>query len=556
MAEAVTEMVIPGTYIDVRAEGLIAVSGISTGNIGIVGTAARGPVDEPIILSSLPEAFETFGEPDAWQGGSADELTLVRALEQVFSNGGSTVYAVRTSASGGAAAAAARRALPDATGTVVTLTALTPGTWGHEVRVQVRAASANAFVERRAQTVPEPVVVQPLHANIAASPRNNVRLTRVATGQTFRLELRTSGAPSRGVARVQADGALSFHADDQPVAGDTLVASYEVSASACRDVQVEYGPLRETYTVADATDLARDIAAASGLVAATIAAGADPRLPDVMTTALPLEGGSNGEGATPAQYSASLALLDTEPVNIVVLAGQPFGDAAAALAAHAETTENAGRERLTVVGADSDTASQVAANADEVADDRVILVAPGIRVVDRASGNAASLPPAYAAAAIAGLLASLAVHVSPTNKSVRVLGLTRDYNDGEVKNLLNNRVLVLDKKAGYRVVKGISTDDAAFRQISVRRIVDYAKEGVRRATLPYIGRLNNARVRSAMQGTLNGFLSQMVVDEQLTEFQLEVSATREQEVAGIAQVVLYLKPTFSIDYVRVIMNLA
>ena len=59
-----------------------------------------------------------------------------------------------------------------------------------------------------------------------------------------------------------------------------------------------------------------------------------------------------------------------------------------------------------------------------------------------------------------------------------------------------------------------------------------------------------------MQSTLNGFLSQMVVDEQLTEFTLEVSATRDQEINGIAMVTMNLKPTFSIDFVRVIMNLS
>ena len=59
-----------------------------------------------------------------------------------------------------------------------------------------------------------------------------------------------------------------------------------------------------------------------------------------------------------------------------------------------------------------------------------------------------------------------------------------------------------------------------------------------------------------MQSTLNGFLSQMVVDEQLTEFSLAVTATRAQEINGIAMVTMNLKPTFSIDFVRVIMNLS
>ncbi len=552
MAESITEMIIPGTYIDVRAEGLIGVSGIATGNVGIVGTASKGEVDSVTILSSFSEAREIFGDYDAWIDGKSNELTLVRALQQAFSNGASTVYAVRTARS---SASASSRSLPDTTGNVVTLTALTKGTWGDTITVQVKGASQNGFVEKRSQDVTEDPLL-PLHTNIAESPRNVIKLKKGDTGQIFRLNMATTGSPAKGKARVDTGtGAITFHADDTPENGDTLVASYEIQESACRDIELTYKNIKETYTVADATDIKRDIDAASTLVTAAIETGADPRLPDAMTTALPLEGGANGETAGTSQYTLSLANLDSQPVNLVVLAGLGFSDAAAALAAHAETTENAGKERLTFVGANEDSASAVAANADEIADDRVVLTAPGIKADDLTSGKKVNLPPAYTAAAVAGLTASLAVQVSPTNKTLKIPGITTDYNDGKIKNLLNNRVLVVEKKAGYRVVKGITTDTGAFKQISIRRIVDYAKEGVRRATLPYIGKLNNARVRGAMYGTLNGFLSQMLLDEQLTDFKLEVTATREQEINGIALVTLYLQPTFSIDYVKVIMNL-
>jgi hypothetical protein len=198
----------------------------------------------------------------------------------------------------------------------------------------------------------------------------------------------------------------------------------------------------------------------------------------------------------------------------------------------------------------------VAANADSVADDRLVLVAPGIKANDLAKGATVSLPPAYSAAAVAGLIASLAVQVSPTNKTMKVAGITTDYNDGEIKKLIQSRVLVLEKKAGIRVMKGITTDTGAFRQISVRRIVDYAKAGTRLGSQPYIGKLNNARVRAALKATLNGFLADMVLNEALTEFTLEVTATREQEIAGVCLVTMYLKPTFSIDFIKVIMNLA
>src|SRR4051812_33008811 len=104
MAEAITEMVLPSTYIEVRAEGLIGVSGIVTGNVGVVGTASRGAIGEPVVLSTFTDARQIFGDYDPWAGGTASELTLVRALQQVFGNGGSTVYAVHTAAAGAAPA--------------------------------------------------------------------------------------------------------------------------------------------------------------------------------------------------------------------------------------------------------------------------------------------------------------------------------------------------------------------------------------------------------------------------------------------------------------------
>jgi tail sheath protein len=89
----------------------------------------------------------------------------------------------------------------------------------------------------------------------------------------------------------------------------------------------------------------------------------------------------------------------------------------------------------------------------------------------------------------------------------------------------------------------------------VRRIVDYAKDGVRRGADPYIGKLNNSRVRAALKATLDGFLSGMVLDEMLQAYKLDVSATRAQEINGICLVTLNLQPTFSIDFVKVIMTL-
>jgi hypothetical protein len=121
---------------------------------------------------------------------------------------------------------------------------------------------------------------------------------------------------------------------------------------------------------------------------------------------------------------------------------------------------------------------------------------------------------------------------------------------------VKSRVLALEQRQGFRIVKGITTStNTAWTQITTRRIVDYAKYGVRSAANSYIGLLNNDRVRGALRATINSFLAQMVTDEKLVSYELNVTATREQERQGIVQVTMTLRPTFSIDYIQVTMFL-
>src|SRR5439155_898590 len=161
------------------------------------------------------DARQMFGEYDEWAGGGESELTLVRALQQVFGNGASTIYSVRCASAG---VAGASRALLRTTDPVVTLSATTPGSWGGDVTANVK----------------------------------------------------------------------------------------------------------ETYTVVDATDIERDVGGGSTLVDVTVQTGQEDNLPDTMADPLPLTGGSNGEDADPSDYASALAILDDEPINVVVLAGQPF----------------------------------------------------------------------------------------------------------------------------------------------------------------------------------------------------------------------------------------
>jgi hypothetical protein len=553
-----TEMILPGTYIQVRPEGLIMPSSVSVNNVGVAGTAGKGPVDTPTLLSSYTQAREIFGDYDAWDPDNPEMLTLVRALEQIFTHGANTVWAVRI-ADGEAKAS---YLLSSDTGPCVRLEALSAGEWGNDIEVNVAAAETHSFVSDETQnggaalTLNYPPVVQ--------SARNRITQLIDADQRIRTLNLVYGGdTAGPGQVHVNADGTLTFAAGEEPAAADTVTASYVVDQSASAKVMLRYGLLEEVFTIANGNDLAADINNASVLATATADANA-AELPSNLADFMLFGTGTNtrGDNGTanidPSDYKAGLDTLMNENAHIMVAAGQSHTDIGADLTAHvaAASSDLNKRERIGVVG------SALGDNLDAIRghdlnSDRIVFVAPGIVATDAATGNRVTLPGAYTAAAVAGLLASNSPHVSPTNKRLPVVDLQHKYTNADLSQLVQSRVLVLQDRLGFKVVKGITTStNTAWHQITTRRIVDYAKFGVRSAADPFIGLLNNARVRGALKTSINSFLVQMLNDEMLIAFELDVSATREEEVRGIARVTVSLQPTFSIDFIVVTMFLS
>jgi hypothetical protein len=365
------------------------------------------------------------------------------------------------------------------------------------------------------------------------------------------------GNPAAGEVLVTTwDGTLTFAAGEAPnqANGDRLVASYLVDRANCVAVTLTYETLREAYTVPDGRLLVELVNGVSAL--------ADAQLDGTHGSNKPKDGlsayfgtgsnmpGNNGADAGRDEYAAGLESIANMLVNIVVLAGQDVKQMGSVLEGHLNATAQADLERIGVIGAPGTTLAQALGHT--AASDRMIVVAPGLCYPD-----GTRLPSAYTAAAVAGLISSLPVQASLTNKPLAIPGLDLSLNRGEQEQAIKRNLLTVVDKSGFRVLKGVTTqgEGQPFAAIPTRRIVDYAKYGVRSAANPYLGRLNNSRVRSAMQATLEAFLTRMVEDEALTGFELSVSATRAQEIAGEVAVVMTLQPTFSIDFIRVIMNL-
>lgn len=259
-------------------------------------------------------------------------------------------------------------------------------------------------------------------------------------------------------------------------------------------------------------------------------------------------------GADQDDFSAAFDELVKDDVNILVAPELPTADALAVLGPVLETAENNGKDVIAVVGSDADAVGDITDQTPT--NDRIIMTAPGIRAFDSAAGVQVTLEGTYSAAAVAGLLSTLSPQSSPTNKVLPgVIELSQRFSYGELQQLVQGRVMVLEQRQGVRVVRGLTTDDGAFTQVTTRRITDFAKAGIRRASGPFIGRLNNQRVRAALQGAIDGFLATMLGDEALTDYSVQVTATRQDEINGRAIVNAVIQPTFSIDFVAVTMVL-
>jgi Phage tail sheath C-terminal domain/Phage tail sheath protein subtilisin-like domain len=266
--------------------------------------------------------------------------------------------------------------------------------------------------------------------------------------------------------------------------------------------------------------------------------------------ARPLPLGAAAAQPTPADYTAAFTELLKDEVNILVAPQLSTTDAKTVLGGILEVAENNGRDAIAVIGSDAVTLATI--KAQIVDNDRIVMATPGIQAFDAVGKKSVALKGTYTAAAVAGLLSTLPPQFSPTNKFLPAVSqLSQRFGYGEIKDLLSSRFLVLEDRQGIRVVRGLTTESGAFKQITTRRIVDFAKAGIRQACDPFIGKLNNQRVRKAMQGAIDGFLTSMVQDEALTGYKLDVTATRADEIAGRAIVTAVLRPTFSIDFVAV-----
>jgi len=125
-----SEDIQPGVFVEEIPSDSRTITGVATSVTAFLGKASRGPVEQPVGLTSFGEFERVFGGVDVG-------LTLGYAVRDFFANGGGQAVVVRLYRTPDAAAAKATFDLDH-----LPLEAASEGGWGNQVQVRVDHRSA------------------------------------------------------------------------------------------------------------------------------------------------------------------------------------------------------------------------------------------------------------------------------------------------------------------------------------------------------------------------------------------------------------------------------
>jgi hypothetical protein len=327
-------------------------------------------------------------------------------------------------------------------------------------------------------------------------------------------------------------------------------------------VTVRYINLEERYWVLDGYDLIADINSDSVIVEAVAPDTSDQRDEYPIITPGGWQyfglgaGDAGANGATDVastDYETGLGVLANVGAHVITVAGRKDQATISKLVIHVNNATDQKRERIGVAGhgVGLDFADVLTSNG-AYNEKRLVWVTPGVLRTNPSDGNQETLPASYMAAYVAGWLAANDPSESILYKSLSVEGLETDYTENEVDQIVQRRMICASTltEGGTVWRESINTTiQTADREITVVRIVDYARMGLRSICNGFIGKKNLSSQRAAIQTVVESHLENMKNATMLVDsddaYSVEISAPD----AFTVQVVVTIRPVGTIKYI-------
>lgn len=301
----------PGVYIEEISSGVRTITGVATSIAAFVDYFKRGPMNRAVQLFNWGDFVREFGGLDAKSEASY-------AIQQFFLNGGGEAWAVRTASGTPAKATALIAATAGGGSAALTVSAISEGEWGRNLR-----ASVDAFGTKTSEfnlTISEFAVVGGASSLVNQEVFRNLSIDKTASNSAETIV----NDPDSGskLVRVTASGALPPLIDGTQ-SGDLSTFPTLTKASPQVDVTIgSDGPFAAKFSSKPAT-----LAAARAVLEAAIRAAAPDK---------------------PAFSGAMVAILNN---TLLVLAGPGGPGARVTFTANATDATSAGELKLTTATA-------------------------------------------------------------------------------------------------------------------------------------------------------------------------------------------------------------
>lgn len=545
-----SERVLPGVSIKELTEGLIAPGTPGAVAVKLVGTACKGPTDpQKFGPDELGRLKTVYGPPDPFRasegtasGTPSAELTLVRAAELLYGAGAPPGGVWVCRASDGTNYATGE-IIATTTTQAITMSANFTGAWYNNFQYKHLIGENAEGVSKTDANVLCLKVPSYDYVDTVASNTNGTRTSVNRWYDSLTPEVK-----------------WEYHsqtATSAPIVSDFL-SGWNAS------------PFVNWFTPTVGT-------ATNGMTFSE-----QTSYVDLITNGSDNWGSGDTGSVTTTTLSNALEQLRSKEARITLVAGGTE-EVTGTVALGQGHVNNCSREKIeqlffagTEINANQNT---FVTNAEtySLVDERVVMVAPGVKVANRYKGksvdatSSTASPPweitgvyndiyetlsgGYAAATVAGITANKVPDESPMNKPLSgVSGLEHDFTLSNKKRLVRADYFLLVKDNGHRTLRDLSRAGAGepFYHVSTRMAIDDIKRSIRLTGQPFIGRKNTARVLGKLKRNLEYTLNEYVRREIINPtFSLTVTSERDEQILGVVRVVMTIQPVFYIEFIEV-----
>ena len=191
----------PGVYVEEVESGSRPIEGVGTAVAAFVGLAARGPANQPTLVTNWSQFTQTFGE-------FVENSYLAHAVYGYFLNGGGAAYVVRVGADGAMPAAQAELgSSKDKATPAYRAVALEAGPAGNDITIDIQPSSETSEASFKLVVNQGGKTFEVFDNVTSAKGKNNVVTQVKATSKLIKLE--EVGSIS-AVERVPAQGSMTL----------------------------------------------------------------------------------------------------------------------------------------------------------------------------------------------------------------------------------------------------------------------------------------------------------------------------------------------------------